>query len=148
MKPIFYVMCGVSGSGKSYWANELKDEKTIIVSTDGIRKELFGDESIQENPKRVFEIAYERIRNNLAQGKNVVFDAMNLRGRDRFALISRFDNMAHMICLVTGNDYEKAIENQRRRDRQVPDEVVRAQCKRFHMPTMDEGWEEIWMTAV
>ena len=149
MKPTLYVMCGISGSGKSYYAADLAELEpdTEIVSTDAIREELFGDASVQKDGDKVFAIAYDRTRKFLEEGKNVVFDAMSLRPRDRFSLISQFDKMAHMFCMVTGNDSARALENQRKRDRQVPDEVVLAQAKRFKMPTIEEGWEEIWMVG-
>ena len=146
MRPALYVMCGISGSGKSYCAEHIKATipNTVVVSTDAIREDLFGSASIQKDGDKVFKIAYDCTRVLLEEGKNVVFDAMSLRPRDRYTLISQFDTMAHMICVVTGNDCARAIRNQAKRDRRVPDEVVLAQSKRFKMPTIEEGWETIW----
>lgn len=146
MRPFLYVMCGISGSGKSYGAERIKETiaDAEIVSTDAIREELFGSASVQKDGDKVFKIAYDRIRKLLEEGNTVIFDAMNLRSRDRFTLISQFDTMAHMICVVTGNDCARAIRNQAKRDRRVPDEVILAQSKRFTMPQIEEGWETIW----
>lgn len=145
MKPKLMVMCGVSGSGKSTWAAAYKaaDPDTVIVSTDEIREELFGDCRVQKDGDKVFQIAYERAGNYLKAHRDVIFDAMSLKPKDRLTLLMLFDSIAKMICVVTGNDCARALENQRKRDRQVPDEVVRAQCKRFVMPTKEEGWDEI-----
>lgn len=143
MKPILFVMCGVSGSGKSTWAQKYKNvhPDTVIVSTDEIREELFGDCRIQKDGDKVFQIAYERLSIYLTANKDVIFDAMSLKPKDRLTLLMLFDSIAHMACVVTGNDCASAIENQYKRDRHVPEEVVRAQCKRFIAPDLAEGWE-------
>ena len=75
MRPTLYVMCGISGSGKSTYAKTLKMSipNTEIVSTDEIREELFGSASVQKEPKKVFQIAYDWTRRLLEQRKNVVF---------------------------------------------------------------------------
>ena len=42
--PKLYVMCGISGSGKSTYAKQLKNsahKRTIIVSTDELRDALW-----------------------------------------------------------------------------------------------------------
>lgn len=145
MKPLLIVMCGISGSGKSTWAQQWArfHTNTTVVSTDRIRKYLFGSESVQKDGDKVFKLAYNLIWDELHKKRNVVFDAMSLLKRDRLTLIEKFGEMADMCCVVTGNDYARACENQRKRDRQVPDEVVLAQSKRFQMPTIDEGWKEI-----
>lgn len=44
-KPTLWVMCGLSGSGKSTIAKQLaqEHENTVIVSSDSVREELTGD---------------------------------------------------------------------------------------------------------
>lgn len=145
MKPKLIVMCGISGSGKSTWAQKYVEEDpwTVIVSTDSIRECLFGDCRVQKDGDKVFQIAYDCIRVLLTEGRDVIFDAMSLKLKDRLTLLMLFGSIAEMVCIVTGNDCARAIENQYKRDRQVPEEVVRAQSKRFVMPTIEEGWDEI-----
>ena len=52
------ILCGLPGSGKSYYAEQLcstcsflEDTDTVIHSSDAIRKELFGDAGSQENSR-------------------------------------------------------------------------------------------------
>lgn len=145
MKPKLIVMCGISGSGKSTWARGYVEEDpwAVIVSTDVIREYLFGDCRVQKDGDKVFQIAYNCIGVLLREGRDVIFDAMSLKPKDRLTLMMQFDAFAEMICVVTGNDRARALENQYKRDRQVPEKVVRAQSKRFVMPTKEEGWDEI-----
>ena len=72
---IVTMMIGIPGSGKTTYArNFLKGE---YISPDVIRKELYGDISIQGNASEVFGLVEKRIRTALAEGKNVVYDATN-----------------------------------------------------------------------
>ena len=69
------MMIGIPGSGKTTYAKDfLKGE---YISPDAIRKELYGDISIQGNPVVVFALVSTRIRAALTEGKNVVYDATN-----------------------------------------------------------------------
>ena len=57
----FILVMGLSGSGKSYWVNDIVEEgNTIALSSDALRKEFYGDERIQDNPAFIFE--HMRIR--------------------------------------------------------------------------------------
>ena len=70
MKPKLYVMCGISGSGKSTWARGYVEEDpwAVIVSTDSIRECLFGDCRVQKDGDKVFHNAYGCIRLLLTEG--------------------------------------------------------------------------------
>jgi predicted kinase len=50
-KPTLWVMCGLSGSGKSTVATQIAEnnENTVIVSSDAIREELTGNYENQEH---------------------------------------------------------------------------------------------------
>ena len=55
-KPTLWIMCGLSGSGKSTIATQIANENpnTIIVSSDAIREELTGNENDQSKNEDVF----------------------------------------------------------------------------------------------
>ena len=64
------MLVGVSYSGKSFYAEQLaKQTGAIIVSSDAIRGELWGDENDQRNPAKVFEVVHSRIHNLLKEGR-------------------------------------------------------------------------------
>jgi len=83
--PIFCMLVGLPGSGKTSFALSLKD-KYDIISSDSIRKELYGSERIQENNNKVFEIMRKRAIEALKSGKNVIYDATNMTRKFRKAL--------------------------------------------------------------
>lgn len=88
-RPIFTMLCGLPGSGKSTYAKKLSQEtKSIVCSSDAIREELCGDENLQENNEDVFKILHKRIKENLKIGNNVVYDATNINSKRRRAFLS------------------------------------------------------------
>ena len=67
---VFNMLIGLPGSGKSTIAQKIKDEvislnkvEVEIVSSDAIRKELYGNEEIQGDPQKVFTLM--KIKKNL-----------------------------------------------------------------------------------
>ena len=92
-KPTLYIMCGLSGSGKSTIATQIanKNPNTIIVSSDAIREELTGNYEDQEHNEEVFKIFYDRIRKNLENKKNVIADATNLTMKSRRAIMMKIN---------------------------------------------------------
>lgn len=62
-KPKLYVMCGLSGSGKSTIAKQITNDNpdTVIISTDMIREQLTGEIGDQSQNDEVFEIFHTLI---------------------------------------------------------------------------------------
>lgn len=70
------MMVGLPGSGKSTYTKELsKDLDAIICSSDTIRKELCGDINSQDKNEEVFKILHNRIKENLKNGKSVIYSS-------------------------------------------------------------------------
>jgi len=81
------MMIGIPGSGKSTYAK--KNLPGVYVSPDAIRKELYGDTSIQGNPAEVFGLVETRIRKAIRNGSDVVYDATNTT-KFRSATVAEF----------------------------------------------------------
>lgn len=58
------MLVGLPGSGKSYIAQELmeKDKNIQLFSSDKLREELWGDESIQGDNNKLFAELHNRIK--------------------------------------------------------------------------------------
>lgn len=144
--PKLYVMCGISGSGKSTYAKSIQSsvqKRTIIVSTDELRAMLCGNASDQRDPELIFNMAYSIIQTLLERNYDVIFDAMNLTARARKDLINRFHGIAMMECVVCNVSAEEACNRQALRERHVPEDIIFAQSKRMSTPTYNEGWDFI-----
>ena len=109
-KPTLWIMCGLSGSGKSTIATQIANENqnTIIVSSDAIREELTGNYEDQEHNEEVFKIFHDRIRKNLENKKNVIADATNLTMKSRRAIMMKVNGLeVHKVCVVIPKPFEQ-----------------------------------------
>lgn len=145
MKPKLIVMVGISGSGKSTFANGLKTSlNATVVETDAIRAELFGDANDQSQGFRVFALAKKRVAELLDQGKNVVIDATSLTRRDRKDWINMArGHAASPEAYVVKTDVATAKRQNLKRARNVPEFVIDRQAAKFTIPTKDEGFDNV-----
>ena len=118
----FFMLVGISGSGKSTFAEkikhwgELEKEDVEIFSSDEIRKELYGDASIQKDHEKVFRILHSRVKEALSQGKTVVYDACNLSAKRRKAFLQEIQKYkTPTSCIVIASDYASCVANQKLR---------------------------------
>lgn len=140
-----YTMVGLPGAGKSTFASNYPD--FIIVSTDAIRSELFGDESDQQNGKLVFDTAYHRLAQAVAMNRNVIFDATNLRKRDRKKLFQKFPNANH-IAVFMDTPINICKERNAKRERQAPESVIDRMAANLEVPSTEEGFEKVIIRKV
>ena len=142
-------MVGISGSGKTTYAHYMKNlfmEPVEIVSSDSIREELYGDESIQGDANKVFRIMLARTKQYLGEGKSVIYDATNLSDRRRMNLLKELKKYdCAKLCHVLIVDPRECSINQRLRSRMVSDEVIYRQVQQFRPPHISEGWDGITM---
>lgn len=143
--PIFTMMIGVSGSGKSTVAAEIaKETGAEIVSSDAICGEIYGDENCQANPARVFEIVHQRVHRALREGRDVIMDATNLSCKRRMSFLKTLKGIpCKKTCVVVIATPEDIEERMKHRERKVPMEVVHKQMCQFQCPNYYEGWCEI-----
>ena len=148
--PVFEMLVGVAGAGKSTYAKLRKEEfKSLgdlceIVSSDAIRGELWGDESDQREPEKVFEVMLTRTREYLSQGINVIYDACNFQEKYRKEILRNIASInCNRICTVFIEQPEVCIARQKLRERKVPEHVIWRQIRQFQVPHESEGWNSI-----
>lgn len=133
-----YTMIGLPGSGKSTIANQIPN--AVVISSDAIRKELYGAEEIQGNGKQVFDLVYKRIGEELAKGHDVVFDATNTTPRARKAVF-RFS--AEHIAVYVRTNLDACLTRNAARLRTVPKEIIFKMNGRLVPPSKLEGFKTI-----
>lgn len=136
-------LIGLPGSGKTTYAkNNLSNCE--ILSSDSIRKELFGDETCQADNKLIFSTLYERAKEHLKNGKDVVIDATNVKLIERQKALSEFkDFSVKRIAIVINTPVKECIERDKSRVRTVGKNVIYKFKKIFSKPTKEEGFDEI-----
>lgn len=154
-KPVLYVPVGMSGCGKSTYYHELKG--VLCISSDGIRKELFGDESIQFDPRYgkdvkachafVFQEVHRRTEEALKSGKSVYYDATNLVPGYRRQILRDFGKTACVKAILFQTGPAVCRKRNRSRKRQVPEEAMAFQEKLYRQISrktlIREGFDEV-----
>lgn len=127
-------MSGPAGSGKSTWAENKQLESQAsgnlpyhIVSSDRIRFEKFGAYKISaQEEKQVIPAMMEEIRTYSAGGFSVIVDVAICKNKARKKWYNRLRQYYDEIDLVIIDvPIEKALEQNRKRDRHVPEDVIR-----------------------
>lgn len=152
-KANLYIMIGLPGSGKDTLAvNMLKyltkitPNSTTIISSDDIRKELYGWED-QEHNGEVFQVMNKRCKELLSQGTNVIYNATNLNLKRRKALINEmkkyYDKVFAVLCLATISTLVE--RNFTRPERRLPMDKLFQMFKNIDIPMKYEGYDQIFV---
>lgn len=141
----FYMMIGLPCSGKSTEAKRLaKNYNANIHSSDDIREELTGDINNQENNALVFQTLHQRVKDDLRNGKNCIYDACCVHCKERKAFLQELKNIpCEKICVLMATPYEVCLERSTKRDRKVPEYVIKRMYMGFDPPWDYEGWDDI-----
>lgn len=140
-------LIGLPGSGKSYKAKALNElfDNSIIISSDSIRGEIYGDENCQKDPGVVFDLMQKRTVVNLKEGKTVIYDATNVSRKNRIGFLKSLPKNLDFekVCLIVWSRIDTCIERDSKRERTVGRDVILKMVKRFQTPWWDESWDEI-----
>lgn len=145
MKPILITMIGIQGSGKSTYAKKLAEEKNaIILSSDALRKELFNNEDDQDHNAEVFAELHKRCKEELSKLNNIIWDSTNINQKQRTAFLNDLHSIdCYKKAIVMATPYELCLENNSKRDRKVPEYVIKRMRENFHFPLYGEGFDEV-----
>ena len=143
----FIMLVGIPAVGKDTWVREYKkkNRNIIVHSSDDIREELYGDASHQGSPVKVFEIMRARTLGDLRGGRDVIYNATNIKYKDRKSILSQVKRIKDVecICKVFVAPVEVCKERNAARDRVVPDFVYDRMLQSFQMPFHGEGFDDI-----
>lgn len=144
-----HVLIGTPASGKSTWAkNFCESTDKVWLSSDTIRKELYGSEKIQDNPQKIFSLMFERTCAALSEHRDVVYDATNLSRKRRIDLIKKIKDKFPKTLIfgeLFATPYEVCLERNSARARTVPSEAMVRMYKSFEIPTTYEGFDAIFL---
>ncbi len=133
---------GLPGSGKSSW---FKRHEIIPLSSDLVRGLLFDDATEQRFQDLVFSSLRSLLRARLIAGRPMNFiDATNLSPKERHSWIKMahdFGYEAHAVFFDVPT--EVCMERNRKRLRNVPDEVMLRMAQKLRPPKFDEGFAKV-----
>lgn len=146
------MLVGLAGSGKSTVAKELVEEELmkgrdniVIISSDQIRKDLFGDEGHQEKNGEVFAEMAKLTNEALKNGLNVIYDATNLSRKRRKGFLSQLPKKLDIekIAIYMATPIHIVKQQNANRERVVPTHVIDRMYKTLQIPVYGEGWDKI-----
>lgn len=121
---ILILPIGIPGSGKSTFMNQIHEKYGIpVVSSDSVREQLYGDESIQGDFNKVFSTVYKNVNDHLDKEEICILDATNVTRKVRIKAI-RNTNPTQVIYVLMDNNIHQALSRNSKRDRVVPEYVI------------------------
>lgn len=139
-----YVMVGLPASGKSTIAAEYVEQHgAVLVSSDAIRTEIYGDENCQDNPSKVFDLMKKRTVAALREGHDVVYDATNINSKRRISLLRDIKNQVAQfipVAVLVLCPVDECIERDALRDRTVGKAVINKMLCNYQPPSYYEGF--------
>ena len=141
----FYLICGISGGGKSVLAERIlaKNPGLKMFDPDDYYRKINGDECIHENFFPVWMSMSQEIHDYEVAGQDVLINSNALTFAQRNQFIEWFPTFEHHMLWVI-SPKEKCIEGNEKRRRHVPMDKLMAQWERMEFPNANErGWDSI-----
>ena len=128
MSLLCHILIGCPSSGKSSLARAIAQESPHyrIISTDQIRAELFGDQTVQGNWSQVEAKIYEAIDQALKAGFPIIYDATNAKRAWRMGLLEHLRQYRDVDWMgwYLKTPLETCLQWNQQRDRHVPETVI------------------------
>jgi len=139
------LLVGLPGSGKSYWAEQHKDEyNATILSSDQYRKNLYGSEEILGNNDKLFGQIYNDAIELLKDNKNIILDSTCLTYKKRKGFLDKIKNLdVNKTCILFSVPLKDCLERNKNRERHVPEKIIERMANMFDVPLWTEGWNQI-----
>jgi predicted kinase len=146
-KGIVVLAIGLPGSGKSSW---FKRHNVVPLSSDMVRSLLFDDVREQRFQDLVFSNLRSMLKARLiAKRPTNYVDATNLTPQERqhwIKLAKDYNYEVHAVFFDV--PLEICVERHQRRDRVVPEDVMRRMAAKLKPPSFDEGFAKITVVRV
>jgi len=146
-KGIVVLAIGLPGSGKSSW---FKRHSVVPLSSDMVRSLLFDDVREQRFQDLVFSNLRSMLKARLiAKRPTNYVDATNLTPQERqhwIKLAKDYNYEVHAVFFDV--PLEVCVERHQRRDRVVPEDIMRRMAAKFKPPSFEEGFAKITVVRV
>ena len=146
-KGVVVLAIGLPGSGKSSW---FKRHNVVPLSSDMVRTLLFDDVREQRFQDLVFSNLRSMLKARLIAKRPMNYvDATNLTPQERqhwIKLAKDYQYEVHAVFFDVPLDV--CLERHQRRDRVVPEDVMRRMAAKLKPPAFDEGISKITVVRV
>jgi len=146
-KGVVVLAIGLPGSGKSSW---FKRHNVVPLSSDMVRSLLFDDVREQRFQDLVFSNLRSMLKARLIAKRPMNYvDATNLTPQERqhwIKLAKDYQYEVHAVFFDVPLDV--CLERHQRRDRVVPEDVMRRMAAKLKPPAFEEGFAKITVVRV
>lgn len=147
---VIKMLIGVAGVGKSTYIEQHKTEKSLVLSSDELRIELFGDLEAGNTPEAipvVFKTLHERMKGALLskQYDTIFYDATNLSRKLRKGFYEQFKKYAEIEAIVLVKPLATILEQNAQRSgfAKVPESVIRRMYESLQVPRISVDCDKI-----
>jgi predicted kinase len=143
------LLIGLPGSGKSTLAKQLLIEcpQIQLISTDAIRGQLFGSETIQGPWLLIWRELERQLQQAITTDQGVILDATNAQRKNRREVITLARNCG--FTQITGvwlrTPVWLCLTRNQKRIRQVPEDIILRMYRQLRdaPPSLEEGIDEL-----
>ncbi|MBQ8806310.1 MAG: ATP-binding protein [Bacteroidaceae bacterium] len=141
--PCMYMVCGCSGSGKTTFAKKFAAANNLLyLGADDFYAKVNGSELKRGNKFEVWQELFKAIHDAEVNGVSCLVDSNSLSAASRDEMVNWFPGFDHHLIYIEA-DEQLRMENNRKRVRQIPDEVMIAMRTKVEPPvwnTLDKRW--------
>ena len=136
------LLAGLPGTGKSYYAQSIKDENCHIISSDETRFTITQDyRVILDDMNVVYDKMIETANALLMSNENitVILDSTFLDDKRRNYFLDKIKNTDYieLIMLKANIDIILARNHKRQEEKWVPEDVILSMMERYNDPSPD-----------
>ena len=139
------LVCGASGCGKTYFANQLAQEEGLLhFSPDNFYALVNGDECVRENQFEAWSAMFLAIHAAEKSGRDCVVDTNALTIGQRAEFLDWFPGFEHHLVYIEASEELRQRNNLQRR-RVIPEETMARMTGELVPVTPDEDkrWKSI-----
>ena len=141
----FYLVCGVSGGGKTILSRKIIENNSNIkiYDVDEYYASINGDECDRSNWFEVWIQLYKDLHVSELNKEDIILTTNALTVSQRRQFIEWFPTFVHHILWVT-SPKERCIEGNNKRRRHVPNDKLMEQWEKMEFPNASEpDWDTI-----
>lgn len=146
-KPTLYMMCGLSGSGKTTFAKAFASEHNLrYINPDRFYEILNGDECNHYNEFEVWMAIFRALHMAEQDKVNTIFDTNALTVVDRTQILNWFPDFEPILIYICA-DFNLCLKNNASRRRVVPEAAMHGMMQKLEPPSFNEDarWKEMYV---
>lgn len=141
-----YLMCGLSGVGKTTYAKKFAEENNLVyLGIDEFYAKVNGDECIHENQFEVWIEFFKAIHEAEINRVSCIIDTNAITKCHREQFLDWFPTFEHHLIYIRASE-ELRFMNNRSRRRVIPDNVMKQMAVNLAAPANsleDDRWKSI-----